>query len=95
MTTIWTNGPAEYEHARKILLDAAAVGGGKVEIHLGSGDVKVGWITRTSSGTDVGEQLAAIGKPIVTKLYGEIHVQFDSGETIVLQAGDIEKFGVA
>jgi hypothetical protein len=34
---------------------------------------------------------AAYSPQLVTKLYGEIHVQFDSRETIVLQAGDISQ----
>ncbi|MBR1172846.1 hypothetical protein JQ617_02670 [Bradyrhizobium sp. KB893862 SZCCT0404] len=89
---IWTTTAEEYEHARKIVLEATDFGGKKVVVHLTSGDAVTGWMLGSNSGTDVSENMAAKRGPVVTKMYGEIKLLTEAGHTIILEAVAIKAF---
>jgi hypothetical protein len=92
---IWTQTPAEYEHARQIILDATDFWGKRIRVHLTSGNTIDGWLVGTNSGTDVGQNMTAGRGPVVTRMYGEIQLLTETGQVIVLEAVGIKEFEAA
>lgn len=89
----WTKTPTEYEQARKIMLDAT--GAQPMIVQLKGGEIIKGVVVGTHQGTDVGDNLSAGRGPVVTSMYGEVRLQKDEGQTLLIDALDIEAIGTA
>lgn len=89
----WTKSPTEYEHARKIILEAPY--GQSSFVSLKGGTILKGWIAGTNSGTDVGDNLTAGRGPIITSMYAEAKLQLENGQTLLIDAVDIKAIAPA
>jgi hypothetical protein len=89
----WTRTPAEYEHARKIILECPL--GQTAFVTLKNGATIKGWIAGANTGTDVGDNLSAGRGPIVTSMYAEVKLQLENGQTLLIDAVDIQASGPA
>ena len=88
----WTKTVDEYNQVRQIILDAMP---GPAFVTLKGGKILKGWIVGTNSGTDVGENLAAGRGPIITSMYGEVKLRLEAGETLLIDAVEIQAIGQA
>ena len=86
----WTSDAAEYAHTRGIILEIPH--GQLVSVTTDTGATHVGWVVGTSSGTDVGDNISLGRGPVVTRMYGEVKIQSQSGQVVVLDAMDIQSF---
>lgn len=85
----WTQGPAEYERVRKIMLNVPVAE--YAIVRLKDGRHFFGWLSGTSQGTDVGENIARGLGPRVTSMWGEIRLgAVDGQSTLVFDAMDVD-----
>jgi hypothetical protein len=83
----WTTTPQEYAHVRSIIVDGPIYG--NVEVTMNDGRKLRGFLTGSSSGNNVKENLDAGRGPIIDSIWGEIRIEPTGGNTLTLDAMEI------
>ena len=84
----WSTNREEYDHVRKIILDAPLLT--KAVVNLKGGNSISGVVSGTNSRNDAGENIRLGRCPVVSSIFGEIILRLDNGQALVLNALEID-----
>ena len=85
--TKWTKTKEEYDHVRNIVVNYLY---GNVTIMLQNGNIIKGCIVGSNSGNNIRENMNAGLGPVSTSLHGELRVETEDDQTVIVSALDVK-----